>query len=63
MEALSNLPITIIKPEEMKALVQDKDNLKHRFTIYVVPFQTTDLVRFTEDYDKPFTSKDYYEHP
>lgn len=38
MEALSNLPITIIRPEEMKDLVNHKDDLKHRFTIYVVPF-------------------------
>lgn len=47
----------------MKELVRNKDDPKHRRTIYVVPFSTTDLVRYTEDYDKEFTSKQYYEHP
>ena len=63
MEALSNLPITIIKPDQAKILCQNKNDPAHKYTIYVIPFVTTDLVRYSEDYDKEFTSKDYYEHP
>lgn len=47
----------------MKGLVENKDDPKHKYTIYVCKFKTTDLVRYTEDYEKEFISKDYYEHP
>lgn len=51
MEALKNLPITIIEPDQMKELVADKHNEKHKYTIYVVPLTTKDLVRNEEDFD------------
>ncbi|CAD8157332.1 unnamed protein product [Paramecium octaurelia] len=63
MEALSNLHVTLVKPSELKELVNTPNDPKHRKTVYVCPFKTTDLVRHQEDYDKEFTSSDYYNHP
>ena len=63
MEALLNLHVTVVKPSDLKELVQNANDPKHRRTVYVCPFKTTDLVRHAEDYDKEFTSKDYYDHP
>jgi len=44
-------------------LVADQGNIKHRFTIYVVPFRTQDLVEDINDPTRKFESKEYYEHP
>lgn len=64
MEALSNLPITIIKPDELENLIlNDPNNPQHRYTIYVVPFHATDLVRYEKDHSRKFTSKEYYDNP
>jgi hypothetical protein len=34
----------MISPDDMKALVEDPTNEKHRYTIYVVPFETKHMV-------------------
>lgn len=63
LEALYNLPVKMVAPSELEALVLDKDNKAHRHLVYVCAFKTQDLVRYTKDFDREFTSKDYYEHP
>jgi alpha-aminoadipic semialdehyde synthase len=45
MEALLNLHVTLVKPNELKDLVNHPNDPKHRKTVYVCPFKTTDLVR------------------
>lgn len=63
MEALSNLPITIIKPDELAQLMETPNDPKHRKTIYVVPFETSHLVRCMSDDNRVFSSKEYYDNP
>ncbi|CAK61140.1 unnamed protein product (macronuclear) [Paramecium tetraurelia] len=63
LEALSQLQITLVNPEDLKELVRNSNDKKHRNTVYVCPFKTTDLVRHKHDVHKEFTSQDYYENP
>ena len=43
--------------------MENPNDPKHRYTIYVIPFETKDLVRCSKDYDRVFSSKEYYENP
>lgn len=63
MQALTNLNVQLVEPEQLKSLFDNKDDEAHRHNIYVVPFKTHHLVRWTHDYDKPVQSKDYYQDP
>jgi len=56
LEALSQLQITLVNPEDLKELVRNPNDKKHRNTVYVCPFKTIDLVRHKHDVHKEFTS-------
>lgn len=44
LEVINNLPITDISPDEIKKLVEDKDNPNHRKTIYLVNINSEDVM-------------------
>lgn len=62
LEVLDNLPITKINPSEVEALWADRENPKHRNTIYVVQINTEDCVE-PLDSEAKFDKKDYYANP
>ena len=56
------MPITKINSEELEAIWADKENPKHRTTIYVVSVNTEDCIVPLDPAAK-FDKQDYYKNP
>jgi hypothetical protein len=59
---LNNLPITEISPDEVEKVFNDKNNPKHKKTIYVVNINSEDVME-PRDPEQKFDKKDYYQNP
>lgn len=62
LEVLENLPITLIQPDEIQSLCEDKHNPHHAKTIYVVNINSEDVMT-PYDSTLKFDRQDYHKNP
>lgn len=61
-EVLQNLPITVVKPSDLEGLCANKEDPKHRKTIYVTHINSEDVIVPRDDKEQ-FDKADYYKSP
>ena len=62
LEVLENLPITHVRPDQMKQLCSDPHNPEHAKTIYVVNINSEDVM-VPRDESLKFEKNDYHKNP
>lgn len=61
LEVLENLPITLIRPDQIEALCKDPTNPQHAKTIYVANINSEDVMTPLDESLK-FDKQDYYKN-